>query len=177
MHLFPLCAIIPHAPETYPPVAKLDIAADSDSEGRGFESLRAGHKVQHPLYVGAVLFCFGGIRTLRGSERKKNRPVACFSRRGARRAPTCGESARSGTALPYRHPSGRAKSTASTLCGCCTFFVLEGIRTLRGSERKKKQAGGLFFAKRNTRRGPTCGESVRSGTALPYRHPSGRAKS
>ena len=26
----------------YPPVAKLDIAADSDSEGRGFESLRAG---------------------------------------------------------------------------------------------------------------------------------------
>lgn len=27
----------------YPPVAKLDIAADSDSEGRGFESLRADH--------------------------------------------------------------------------------------------------------------------------------------
>ena len=27
----------------YPPVAKLDIAADSDSEGRGFEALRAGH--------------------------------------------------------------------------------------------------------------------------------------
>ena len=26
-----------------PPVAKLDIAADSDSEGRGFESLQAGH--------------------------------------------------------------------------------------------------------------------------------------
>ena len=26
----------------YPPVAKLDIAADSDSEGRGFESHRAG---------------------------------------------------------------------------------------------------------------------------------------
>ena len=25
----------------FPPVAKLDIAADSDSEGRGFESLRA----------------------------------------------------------------------------------------------------------------------------------------
>lgn len=30
----------------YPPVAKLDIAADSDSEGRGFESLRAGHNVE-----------------------------------------------------------------------------------------------------------------------------------
>lgn len=28
----------------YLPVAKLDIAADSDSEGRGFESLRAGHQ-------------------------------------------------------------------------------------------------------------------------------------
>ena len=28
----------------FPPVAKLDIAADSDSEGRGFESLRAGHE-------------------------------------------------------------------------------------------------------------------------------------
>ena len=28
----------------YPHVAKLDIAADSDSEGRGFESLRAGQK-------------------------------------------------------------------------------------------------------------------------------------
>ncbi len=27
----------------YLPVAKLDIAADSDSEGRGFESLRADH--------------------------------------------------------------------------------------------------------------------------------------
>lgn len=32
----------------YPPVAKLDIAADSDSEGRGFESLRAGHN-QNPV--------------------------------------------------------------------------------------------------------------------------------
>ena len=31
-----------------PPVAKLDIAADSDSEGRGFESLRAGHN-QNPV--------------------------------------------------------------------------------------------------------------------------------
>ena len=28
----------------YPHVAKLDIAADSDSGGRGFESLRAGQK-------------------------------------------------------------------------------------------------------------------------------------
>lgn len=28
----------------FPPVAKLDIAADSDSEGRGFKSLRADHR-------------------------------------------------------------------------------------------------------------------------------------
>lgn len=32
--------------QVYPPVAKLDIAADSDSEGRGFESLRAGHQAE-----------------------------------------------------------------------------------------------------------------------------------
>ena len=29
----------------FPPVAKLDIAVDSDSKGRGFESLRAGQKI------------------------------------------------------------------------------------------------------------------------------------
>ena len=34
--------IIPFA---LPPVAQLDSVADSDSEGRGFESLRAGHVV------------------------------------------------------------------------------------------------------------------------------------
>lgn len=28
----------------FPPVAKLDIAVDSDSKGRGFKSLRAGQK-------------------------------------------------------------------------------------------------------------------------------------
>ena len=39
------CAIIAKL-TTNPPVAKLDIAADSDSEGRGFESLRAGQKAQ-----------------------------------------------------------------------------------------------------------------------------------
>ncbi len=29
--------------EIFPPVAQLDNAADSDSEERGFKSLRAGH--------------------------------------------------------------------------------------------------------------------------------------
>ena len=35
----------------FPLVAKLDIAADSDSEGRGFESLRAGQQINHPKAV------------------------------------------------------------------------------------------------------------------------------
>ena len=35
---------LPQERQAHPPVAKLDIAADSDSEGRGFESLRAGQK-------------------------------------------------------------------------------------------------------------------------------------
>ena len=43
----------------------------AQGKAAALSSLRAGHKVQHPLHVVAVLFCFGGIRTLRGSERKK----------------------------------------------------------------------------------------------------------
>ena len=91
----------------YPPVAKLDIAADSDSEGRGFESLRAGQsrastrksrsglffyyhlalafvasiyfsESRVSTFMGALFFCLGGIRTLRGSEREENMPAACF---------------------------------------------------------------------------------------------------
>lgn len=33
-----------HRAVVFPPVAQLDNAADSDSEDRGFESLRAGQK-------------------------------------------------------------------------------------------------------------------------------------
>ena len=49
------CAII----SAHPPVAKLDIAADSDSEGRGFESLRADHKRGKRLYDACrvLFFC------------------------------------------------------------------------------------------------------------------------
>ena len=48
--------------QVYPPVAKLDIAADSDSEGRGFESLRAGQikaqtLIQKQLSVLEGCFC------------------------------------------------------------------------------------------------------------------------
>ena len=47
----------------YPPVAKLDIAVDSDSKGRGFESLRADQikSAVNPCVsrdYGTFLFCF-----------------------------------------------------------------------------------------------------------------------
>ncbi len=42
--------------QVYPPVAKLDIAADSDSEGRGFESLRAGQKTALRTTVRGAVF-------------------------------------------------------------------------------------------------------------------------
>ena len=40
----------------HPPVAKLDIAVDSDSKGRGFESLRAGQKQQMTPTVSSAVF-------------------------------------------------------------------------------------------------------------------------
>ena len=43
---------------THPPVAKLDIAVDSDSKGRGFESLRAGQKKQGTPIGVPCFFCF-----------------------------------------------------------------------------------------------------------------------
>ena len=47
----------------YPPVAKLDIAVDSDSKGRGFESLRAGQKQELTRQRGLLfLFQTGGMR-------------------------------------------------------------------------------------------------------------------
>ena len=51
----------------YPPVAKLDIAVDSDSKGRGFESLRADQVKSYILRDQNVAFfvvlqCFSGYR-------------------------------------------------------------------------------------------------------------------
>lgn len=43
---------------TFPPVAKLDIAVDSDSKGRGFESLRAGQKENPVDFVGRIFFLY-----------------------------------------------------------------------------------------------------------------------
>ena len=47
-----------------PPVAKLDIAVDSDSKGRGFESLRAGHVKTSFVYLTKEVF-YNDIRSLR----------------------------------------------------------------------------------------------------------------
>ena len=41
----------------FPPVAKLDIAVDSDSKGRGFESLRAGQS-ENTSHECVGCFCF-----------------------------------------------------------------------------------------------------------------------
>ena len=49
----------------YPPVAKLDIAVDSDSKGRGFESLRAGQKRTHHRKVVRLFFVCEGEQKLR----------------------------------------------------------------------------------------------------------------
>ena len=39
----------------HPPVVKMDIIADSDSEGRGFESLRVG-QLKNPVNRGGMRF-------------------------------------------------------------------------------------------------------------------------
>ena len=55
----------------YPPVAKLDIAADSDSEGRGFESLRAG-QICVVTHTGCILLSPGpGGLNLKGFRRRE----------------------------------------------------------------------------------------------------------
>ena len=58
------------------PVAQLDNAADSDSEDRGFESLRADQNKKRISPQGLVPFLFflhllQGIRTRRERKRKK----------------------------------------------------------------------------------------------------------
>ena len=44
----------------HPPVAKLDIAVDSDSKGRGFESLRAGQKKARESVLFSMMFALSG---------------------------------------------------------------------------------------------------------------------
>lgn len=102
----------------YPPVAKLDIAADSDSEGRGFESLRAG---QNPGCTLCAIWIFslsaGGIRTLRGRRASKKAPGApFFASRGAGRYRTRSVGWPSQADAQQLHPSGRAKKLICTLC-------------------------------------------------------------
>lgn len=78
----------------YPPVAKLDIAADSDSEGRGFESLRAGHKKPtqlqgFSLFLRGFLFVISGLKWAESGHLRSemqvrilNRPARDFSLAG-----------------------------------------------------------------------------------------------
>ena len=54
----------------YPPVAKLDIAADSDSEGRGFESLRAGQMCVKFHTACSFFALFMGGLNLKGFRRE-----------------------------------------------------------------------------------------------------------
>ena len=55
----------------YPPVAKLDIAADSDSEGRGFESsgraVIGGQKRCHPIFSVFMRVC--GLLEVKSEKR------------------------------------------------------------------------------------------------------------
>ncbi len=55
---------------SYPPVAKLDIAADSDSEGRGFESLRAGQMCVKFHTACSFFALFMGGLNLKGFRRE-----------------------------------------------------------------------------------------------------------
>ena len=52
----------------HPPVAKLDIAVDSDSKGRGFESLRAGHEKDLTLLRQVFFNEINPLRDLRNTR-------------------------------------------------------------------------------------------------------------
>ena len=58
----------------YPPVAKLDIAVDSDSKGRGFESLRAGQKKENADRRSVFSFFSSEGFEQGGSEAEENSP-------------------------------------------------------------------------------------------------------
>ena len=59
------CAILHKHLNKHLPVAQLDSASDSDSEGRRFESCRVGQKGASPPCVGAPLFALPSGRTCR----------------------------------------------------------------------------------------------------------------
>lgn len=61
-------------------MAKLDIAADSDSEGRGFESLRAGQIYRSRISVGGVFNFIGDSNPERVSGVKKTVRWTVFRR-------------------------------------------------------------------------------------------------
>ena len=136
----------------YPPVAKLDIAADSDSEGRGFESLRAG---QNPGCTLCAIWIFslsaGGIRTLRGRRASKKAPGApFFASRGAGRYHTRSVGWPSRADAQQLHPSGRATSEQSSLCSDLFLSATKNkpsARSLAPPFRKKSRSAHLFSQK------------------------------
>ena len=84
-------------------MAQLDNAADSDSEERGFESLRAGQKQkQSPFAVIVFVFHF---YTPKGFEQGvKKQSGGLFFSRGNERSEAIG------AAAPGQNPFGRAKA-------------------------------------------------------------------
>ena len=64
-----------------PPVAKLDIAVDSDSKGRGFESLRAGQKQKtdkplKTLGLSVFSFFFFCLQILKNNKEKQQKSLS-----------------------------------------------------------------------------------------------------
>ena len=84
----------------YPPVAQLDNAADSDSEERGFESLRAGHNDKVALQKCDLIFCSTKPNGFEQGVKKQSGGL--FFSRGNERSEAIG------TAVPRQNPFGRA---------------------------------------------------------------------
>lgn len=74
--------------DIFPPVAKLDIAVDSDSKGRGFKSLRAGQIIRMAFHAPFGFLFFRARRDLNPKGRltlKKAPGAPFFGSRGAGR--------------------------------------------------------------------------------------------
>ena len=75
-------------------MAQPDNAADSDSEERGFESLRAGQKIiTVPLWCRCCFLVYNQTKGFEqgGSAAEENSPVDCFRRRGEVASVSCGQ--------------------------------------------------------------------------------------
>ena len=103
-------------------MAQLDNAADSDSEERGFESLRAGQKCNSAFVVLLYFFILNQTKGFEqgGSEAEENSPVDCFCRRG--------QAARGAIdALHRKNPLCSTKKTNSSFLGGFVLFLLNSV--------------------------------------------------